>query len=372
MLTETLFYGNTPQEWITAGLIAAGLFFITRIARGFFFRRLGALAQRTENVADDLLVALIGKTRTSFLLVVALYAGSGALTLSPGATKAMGVAIVVVVLAQALIWGNAVISFLLGRAVRQRAGTDGAGATSLAAFGVVARIAFFSIVLLIGLENLGVNITGLVAGLGIGGIAVALALQNVLGDLFASLSIALDKPFVIGDFVVVDGLSGTIEYIGLKTTRIRSLSGEQIVVANSDLLNSRIRNYKRMEERRALFTFGVTYQTPKEKLAAIPAMVKEIIGKQADARFDRAHFKEYADSSLLFEVVYYVLKPDYNTFMDVQEAVNLDLFGRFEAEGIEFAYPTQTLYISGGQVAPPSPPSSGRPGKEQDHGRARG
>lgn len=351
MLTETLIYGNTAREWLAAGLIAAGVFVATRIARGILVRRLGSFARQTENVADDLLVALIGKTRTTFLLAIALYAGSGALTLTPGASKAIGVTALIAVLIQSLIWGNALISLLLGRAVRQRAGSDGAGATSLAAFGIVARIAFFSVVLLIGLENFGVNITGLVAGLGIGGIAVALALQNVLGDLFASLSIALDKPFVIGDFVVVDGLLGTIEFIGLKTTRIRSLSGEQVVVANSDLLNSRIHNYKRMEERRALFTFGVTYQTPRAKLAAIPPMIKDIIGKRPDTRFDRAHFKAYADSSLLFEVVYFILSPDYNTYMDIQEAINLELFGRFEEEGIDFAYPTHTIHIADRQIA---------------------
>jgi small-conductance mechanosensitive channel len=351
VLTETLIYGNTTNVWLAAGLIAAGVFVVTRIARAILVRRLGSLAQKTENVADDLLVALIGKTRTTFLFVIALYAGSGGLALNPGASKAINIAIVVIVLVQALIWGNAVISFLLVRALRQRAGTDGAGATSLAAFGVVARIAFFSIVLLIGLENLGVNITGLVAGLGIGGIAVALALQNVLGDLFASLSIALDKPFVIGDFVVVDGVLGTVEYIGLKTTRIRSLSGEQIVVANANLLNSTIHNYKRMEERRALFTFGVTYQTPKEKLAAISSMVEGIIGRHAGTRFDRAHFKAYADSSLLFEVVYFILSPDYNRYMDIQQAINLEIFERFEAEGIDFAYPTQTIHISDRQMA---------------------
>jgi len=198
---------------------------------------------------------------------------------------------------------------------------------------------------------MGVDITALIAGLGIGGIAVALALQNVLGDLFASLSIVLDKPFVIGDFIIVDDLLGTVEHIGLKTTRVRSLFGEQLVFSNSDLLNSRIRNYKRMHERRIVFSLGVTYQTPYEKLAAIPDIIREIIELQEQVRFDRAHFKEYGDFALEFEIVYYMLVPDYNAYMDTQQAINLALYERFEKEGISFAYPTQTLYVSAEQRA---------------------
>jgi small-conductance mechanosensitive channel len=180
----------------------------------------------------------------------------------------------------------------------------------------------------------------------VGSIAVALAIQNILADLFASLSIALDQPFVIGDFIIVDDYLGTVENIGLKTTRVRSLSGEQLVFANNDLLNSRIRNYKRMGERRVLFTFGVIYQTPIEQLEQISAWVKEIIQTHEQARFDRAHFKSFGDSALVFEVVYYVQSPDYNLYMDIQQAINLALMKRFEKNGIEFAYPTQTLFIA--------------------------
>jgi len=222
---------------------------------------------------------------------------------------------------------------------------DTSSATTITFLGFIARLILWVIVLLLILDNLGVNITGLVAGLGIGGIAVALAVQNILGDLLASLSIVLDKPFVIGDFVVVDSLSGTIEHIGLKTTRIRSLSGEQLIFSNNDLLKSRIRNYKRMEERRIVFGFGVVYQTPMEKLTFIKTIVGDIIKKQENARLDRVHFKEYGDSSLNFEVVYFVAKPDFNLYMDVQEAINLEIFRRFQEEGIEFAYPTRTLYL---------------------------
>jgi MscS family membrane protein len=185
-----------------------------------------------------------------------------------------------------------------------------------------------------------------VAGLGIGGIAVALALQNVLSDLFASLSIVLDKPFVVGDFVGVGEFLGTVEYVGLKTTRLRSLSGEQIVFSNSDLLGSRLRNYKRLRERRAVFQIGVTYDTPEPKLRAIPKLLRSIVEAQQNTRFDRAHFRTYGPYSLDFEVVYFVLVSDYNDYMDIQQAINFEVFTRFQTEGIEFAFPTQTLFVT--------------------------
>jgi small-conductance mechanosensitive channel len=188
----------------------------------------------------------------------------------------------------------------------------------------------------------------MVASLGIGGIAVALALQNVLGDLLASLSIVLDKPFVIGDMVVVGDLSGTVEHVGLKTTRVRSLSGEQLVFSNSDLLSSRIRNFKRMDERRVLFQIGVVYGTPRAKLEAIPGMVKEAVEAQSNARFDRCHFKTFGASSLDFETVYYMRVPDYQAYMDTQHAINMAIYQRFEDEGLEFAFPTQTIFLEKG------------------------
>jgi small-conductance mechanosensitive channel len=348
MLTDALYFGNTLQQWLTAAIIAIVVFFGIKVVRRIVVRRLGKFAAATTNIVDDLLVETLKKTKFFFLAAVALYSGARAVTLPPPAEKVLQVVILVLSLIQAAIWGNVIISFLIGKMVRDRAETDAAGATTLSALRVVARIVLFSILLLIGLENLGINVTGLVTGLGIGGIAVALALQNILGDLFASLSIALDKPFVIGDFVVIDNHVGTVDRIGLKTTRIRSLSGEQIVCSNADLLNSRIRNFKRMQERRALFTLGVTYQTPYEKLSSIPAMLKEIVESLDGVRFDRAHFKEYADSSLVFEIVYFVLSPDYTKYMDTQQTINLEIYRRFQSQEIEFAYPTQTIYLENG------------------------
>ena len=340
------FYGNTMWAWLLALLIMILVGVVLRVLRGVILHRLTGFAERTATELDDLVADLLKRTRLFFLLVVSLYAGSLALTLPEVATRVISTVTVLVLLIQAGIWGTGLVSFWITRYVRRKLEEDAATATSMTALGFVIKLVLWAVLLLLALDNMGVKIGPLIAGLGIGGIAVALALQNVLGDLFGSLSIVLDKPFVIGDFIIVGDLLGTVERIGLKTTRVRSLYGEQLVFSNSDLLNSRVRNYKRMHERRIAFSLGVTYQTPYEKLAAIPDMIREIIESLEKTRFDRAHFKEYGDFSLKFEIVYYVLTPDYNTYMDIQQAINLAICRRFEKEGIEFAYPTHTLFIT--------------------------
>lgn len=200
------------------------------------------------------------------------------------------------------------------------------------------------------LDNFGFKISTLLAGLGVAGVAVGFAAQAVLGDLFSYFAILFDRPFRIGDFIVLDTLRGNIEHIGLKTTRIRSLDGEQIVLSNSDLTAARLHNYQRMYRRRILFGFGVIYQTPADKLEALPGMVRGVIEAVNLATLDRVHFKRFGDSSLDFEVVYFVESPDYNIYMDVQQAINLGLVRAFEAEGVDFAYPTRTLYTVSGEA----------------------
>jgi small-conductance mechanosensitive channel len=256
------------------------------------------------------------------------------------------VAFVIALLLQAGLWGGALINSALEEYHQRKQEQSPEDLTTLGLIGLAGRVAVWSIVVLLVLDNLGVDITALVAGLGIGGVAVALALQNILGDLFASLSIVLDKPFVVGDFLMVDDFLGSVEKIGLKTSRLRSLSGEQLVFSNTDLLNSRIRNFGRMFERRVVFSLGVTYQTPRDKLKIIPGIVREAIEAEEDTRFDRSHFSKYGDFSLNFESVYYVLSPDYNRYMDIQQSIYLAIHERFEAEGIEFAYPTQTVFVA--------------------------
>ena len=336
---------NSLEAWgiaLTIAIVAiVALFAIKHIA----VARVKRFAHKTQTHIDDLIVSVLAATKIVLLVPLAVYIGAATLALPPKADPVLSSITVVALLLQVAVWGNCLIAEWLSQNLNQKIQQDAAAATTLSILGFIGRLALWSVVILLALGNLGFDVTGLVAGLGIGGIAVALAAQNILGDLFASLSIALDKPFLIGDFIIVDDKLGTVEYIGIKTTRIRSLGGEQIVFSNADLLQNPIRNYKRMHERRVVFSLGVTYQTPPDKLERIPDMIREIIGTQEHSRFDRAHFKEYGDFALIFEIVHYIKGPDYNLYMDVQQAVNLAVFHRFQAEGIEFAYPTQSLYL---------------------------
>ena len=340
-----VFWGNTLQNWLIAAGILVAVLTSLKIIQKFSIYKLGKLAAKTDNQVDDLIVHMLGQTKFLILLAASAYIASSAIILKPSVSALLQKAIVLILILQGGLWAGAGISFVLGRAVQKKMDQDSSSATTITFLGFVAKLILWVIVFLLILDNLGVNITGLVAGLGIGGIAVALAVQNILGDLLASLSIVLDKPFVIGDFIVVDALSGTVEHIGLKTTRIRSLNGEQLIFSNNDLLKSRIHNYKRMDERRIFFEFGVVYQTSPEKLRLIKEMVTDIIENQKGARLDRVHFKEFGDSALVFEVVYFVASPDFKYYMDVQEKINLEIFRRIHEEAIEFAYPTQTIYF---------------------------
>jgi small-conductance mechanosensitive channel len=340
-------FGNSFADWLLAAAIALAVVIVLRAIQALATHRLGRLAANTETQWDDHLVKMIGQTRLLFWIVAGCFAGSFVLDLPVKISRMVETVFVIALLVQAGIWAGVLVQEFIAAYRSKVKEENPAELTTLSLIGFAGRIAVWSLVALLVLDNLGVDITALVAGLGIGGVAVALALQNILGDLFASLSIVLDKPFVVGDFLAVGEFLGSVEYVGLKTTRVRSLSGEQLVFSNQDLLSSRIRNFGRMFERRVVFTLGVTYQTPREKLIQIPRIIRDSVEAQETTRFDRSHFMKYADFSLNFETVYYVLTPDYNAYMDVQQAIYLAIHERFEQEGIEFAYPTQTLYLTG-------------------------
>ena len=338
--------GNSIQVWV----ISVGVFVITVVALWIVQRllrsRLVKLTARTKTQWDDILVSVLAHTKLLFLLFVGLYVASMFVELPARVQPVPGKLIILALLFQAGIWSGIIIKAILERYRQHALEKNPPAITTINVFGIIINIVLWSIIVLLVLDNLGINVTALVAGLGIGGVAVALSLQKILGDLFASFSIMLDKPFVIGDFLVIDDFMGSVEHIGLKTTRIRSLSGEQLVFSNSDLLNSRVRNYGRMFERRVVFSIGVTYDTPREKLKLIPGIIRECIAAQDKIRFDRSHFMKYGDYALLFETVYYVLSPDYNMYMDIQQAIYFALHERFEQERIDFAYPTQKLFLS--------------------------
>ena len=343
---------NSVQNWLFALTVAAIALVVLYVIKRLSMSRLTSLARQTENKWDDAAADMLSRTRSPFIFIIALFMGSLFLSLANEYRQIAYSIAAIALLVQGGLWLNGLLMFWLRKDHEHRRKTDPASVAAVSAMGFVGRLVLWAVVLLLVLENLGVDVTALVAGLGVGGIAVALAVQNILGDLLASLSIVLDKPFTIGDFLVIDDYLGSVEHIGLKTTRLRSLSGEQLVFSNADLLSSRIKNYGRMYERRVAFNIGVTYQTPHEKLRRIPDIIRTAIEAQEPVRFDRSHFRSYEDFSLVFETVFYVLKADYNIYMDIQQAINLQIHARFEQEGIEFAYPTQTVFIerSGGQA----------------------
>ena len=348
-ILEYRFYDNAASEWGLAAVIALLVFAGLWAVRWLVTRRFARFAEGSRFTFDDVVVATLRSTRLWLLLLLALWAGALALTLPDETRERFGTLVKLGLILQAAFWGNAAIGSWVKAYTTRRAESDPSGVTTMRAMGVIGRLGLWAVLALSALASLGIDVTALVAGLGIGGIAVALAVQNILGDLFASLSIVLDKPFVIGDFIIVGDLMGTVENIGLKTTRVRSLSGEQLVFSNSDLLGSRIRNYKRMHERRVQFTVGVTYQTPRGQLIEIPRHIRAIIEAQPDTRFDRAHFAAFGPYSLDFEIVYYTKDPDYNVYRDRHQAISLGIHEYFESAGIEFAYPTQTLFVAGGE-----------------------
>ena len=332
---------ETYIPWLLAAAVALVVFVVLLMLRALLKVQLKRMSKNNNSDVWPILHATIRRTKWPFMLIISLFAGLLMVDIPQNVRRVVLTATTITLLLQIGLW----LAIALHVSVQRKVVEDPSAVTTLSLLKFVGRIIIWSLVLLLILDNIGVNVTALVAGMGVGGIAIALALQTVLGDLFASLSIVLDKPFEVGDFLIVGELLGTVEYVGLKTTRLRSLSGEQLVFSNSDLLNSRIRNFGRMYERRVVFKIGVTYQTPREKLSKIPVIIQEAIEKQANVRFDRSHFFQYGDFSLNYESVYYVLGPDYNQYMDLQQAINLYIHEQFEKEGIEFAYPTQTLYL---------------------------
>jgi small-conductance mechanosensitive channel len=339
------FLGNSLAKWLTAGGIALAVALVLYAIKSIAGRRFAALAARTATQVDDVVAELLERTRLYFIVALAVRAAMPALVLSPRIVEAVQDVTSIAVLLQLARWGTGLIGFWITKWSRSRNGGDErATSATLRAIGALARGILWTIVALLALKNVwDFDITALVTGLGVGGIAIALAVQNILGDAFAALSIVLDKPFDIGDTIAVDTSVGTVEHIGLKTTRIRSLSGEQIIFSNAELLKIRVRNLRRMAERRVVFMVGVTYDTPPELVERIPTMIREIVEGQPQARFDRAHFARFMDSSLEFEAVYFVTVPDYLPYMDTQQAINLALLRTFNDAGINFAFPTRTI-----------------------------
>lgn len=342
---ETTILGNSVASYLLAvGILVAGVL-LTNIIRWGVVGRLRRWANKTRTELDDRLISLTEKPIVRSLYLGSFYISISNLDLHPILQDTVRVVCVII----ATILVVQLVSSLVEYAIRlywvKRGGNETLG-KSLDAIIPAIRVVIWAVGLVFLLDNLGFDITAVVAGLGIGGIAVALAAQGILGDLFSYFSILLDRPFEIGDFVVIGDLVGSVEHVGIKTTRLRSITGEELVAANTDLTSSRIQNFKRMERRRIAFTVGVTYETGQDKMEAIPGMIQTAIDNVENVTFDRAHFSSFGDFSLNYDVVYYVETSDYAVYMDAQQKINLAIKAAFEAQHIDFAYPTQVLYLS--------------------------
>lgn len=340
----TVVFGNTALEYLQALGLFVVLVITFMVLQWIVLLRLEVLAKKTKTDIDDTIIRVWKSLRPSFYYFLAFYLALFLLEINDIVSQVINGILIAWVIYQVVIGLQILIDYIFERRARGIEGKD-----AKTAYGYLSRIikwVLWFIALLLVLSNWGVNITSLVAGLGIGGIAIAFALQNILGDLFSSFAIYFDKPFEVGDFIIVGGHMGTVEKIGIKSTRIRALQGEEIVISNKELTSARVQNFKKLKERRVSFSFGVLYETPFEKVKKIPDMMNKIAESVSNIRLDRVHFKSFGDSSLDFEVVYYVLSGDYTEYMNIQQELNLKIMEMFQKEGINFAYPTQTVYLS--------------------------
>jgi len=306
--------------------------------------RFKKISEKTASTFDDFLVSLFQTVLLPLLYFLVTYLSLKTLVLSVPIEKAINY----IILAAGLFFTVKTILAFINYGFKiylKKQGGDITLERSLQGIMIVARLLLWVGAIMFFLDNAGFKISAVIAGLGIGGVAVALAAQTILKDLFSYFCILFDHPFRVGDFIIVGDFMGTVEHIGIKTTRIRSLGGELVVFSNSDLTDSRLRNYKLMEKRRVVFKIGVVYQTPLKQLKEIPQIIKDIITNVQDTIFERAHFFAYGDFSLIFEIVYYVVGADYNKYMDIQQEINFTIKEEFEKRGIEFAYPTQTIFM---------------------------
>ncbi len=341
---KTLF-GNDLWQWGLAMGISMVVLLASMVLRRLVRTHYERMSHTPGTVLWELPLQVASRTSALFLVIISVFAGLASLDLPKKPEKLALTIVTIAAFWQVGAWAVAAVAAWLGHRQRNSSAADRAAVGTLGIIGFIARGLIWALVLLLTLDNLGINITALVAGLGIGGIAVALAVQNVLGDLLASLSITLDRPFVVGDAVTVGDFSGTVEQIGVKSVRLRSITGEQIIMPNADLLASRVRNWGRLRERRVEFTLGVAMDTARDKLARLPNALRAIIECERDVRFDRSHFAKISTTALEFTVVYFVTLADYNRYMDIQQSINLNILQLLEREGIELAYPTQRLWL---------------------------
>jgi len=327
--------------WILFLAIWMLVFVGLRLPKNVVARRVNAFATRTGRESWNLVGELVRKINLLFLLTIGFWAGSAALYLTPRTRSDISIALIVAFIFQLALWMDETASFLIAKLIRAQLGSDVSVTSTIDALKFFARLAIWTLAILLALSNLQVNITTLIAGLGVGGVAIALAVNQILGDFFASMAILLDKPFDVGHFIMFDTFSGTVEHMGFKTTRIRSVTGEELVVGNASLIQSRIRNFRRLRERRVLFVLSVKDDAAGDKLEKIPALVKEIIAKDSKTRFERAHLREYTGGAINYEVVYWVRDQQLETYMEAHQRICLDILAKLREMEIPLTAITQ-------------------------------
>lgn len=340
-MMETLknlnFLGNNAYEYLRALIIFIGLIIILKIFKSIIIQKLKKLAKKTKTEFDDILINIFQTIKPPFYLLASLYISIKTLIIPDIASKIINILFIIIIIYEVIRALEKMVDYLFKIKGKENASIS-------RTIKLIIKICIWTFGIILALGNLGVNVTSFIAGLGIGGIAIALALQNILKDIFSNFSILIDKPFEIGDFIKIGNDMGTVEKIGIKTTHIRTLDGEQLIIANSELTDARVQNFKRLEKRRALFNIGVIYETSSEKLAQIPQIIESIIKREKQAEFDRCHFKNFGDFSLNFEISYYANTQDYKEYLDIVEKINLAIIDSFRKENIEFAYPTHVEY----------------------------
>lgn len=345
---DFVYYGNSIQKYLVALAIALATFTVVILVRWIAVRRLRRWAERTTTDLDDVAIDAVRRTRRWIVMLLSLYAGSLYLVVEQDLSDVTKTAAIALVALQVGLWSSGAIYFWYERyRLHREAQENVAGLGVVSMLALLARVFVWAAVVMLVLDNLGIDMTTLFAGLGIGGLAIALAVKNVLSDLLSSFSIMLDKPFEVGDFIVVDDYSGTVEHIGIRSTQLRAFNGEQIVFGNDNLLSSRIRNYGRMEERRAVFRVRIHYGTDADRLERIPETVSELVSAREGIRLDRCHLRDLGESAVELEVSYWVESPEFALYMDHQQALNLAILRAFSRDSVDIGLPARTVHLEG-------------------------
>jgi len=339
-----MYWGNSIQDYCVFLAILIGAIVVFRIFKFILVVWLKKIAKKTNTDYDDVFIEVLNKITWLFYLVLSAFIAIQFLVVSEKIDTIASYIFVIIFGWQIIKSLLVIVDFGLHKAMASKEGEE-PDMHKIGLFSKLIKILVWTVGLVLVISNLGFDVTALIAGLGVGGIAIAFALQNVLEDIFSSFAIYIDQPFKVGDYIVIGDKMGTVTKIGIKTTRILSVQGEEVVVSNKELTNAQIQNYRKIEERRSQFVLGVAYETSNEKIKKISSMIKEIVNNIKDCRFDRAAFAEFADFSLNIDIVFYFKNNDYNEYLKAKEEINLNIKEQFEKEGIEFAYPTQTVII---------------------------